>query len=477
MLIFLFIVIVVIVIGLAVFKRIHEMEPPIFPKQVNYVLYFILFGLFLSISFNQIFFYADPGFKYHVRTVFGDEKMVSDVGFNTYWAGKKTTWKNAMSITADSRFTVSESSGEEDNGLASATMAPLDAVFLDQVNAKLSGMARFRLPSDEESFLKMTREYRTPDNLIRSSLIPAFLETMQANTAIMSAEDYYSGDRNQFSMNFENQLKNGLFIVKREEEVKSAHQNLGTGTANASLGENQEKYGDDKKLQLNVVKVLDEETGLPKRKIQGFTIWGIEVVEARITFVEPNIEFSERMKLKQKAAADRAIAREQRTQEVEQKLLVEAKGQREVAESKAAALVYQIEKTTGAETDKQLALTEANQQKERAEIDRQTSVIRLAQAKLDAEKQQVLADAEAYEKRVLLEADNALDAKLKAEVSIQEVWAAAFAKRNVPHNVFSSGGNGDLPTGGNTELQQILQIMTMQMADRLDYDRSAKVRD
>ena len=34
------------------------------------------------------FFYAEPGFKYHVRTFFGDEKMVRDVGWNTHLWGR-----------------------------------------------------------------------------------------------------------------------------------------------------------------------------------------------------------------------------------------------------------------------------------------------------------------------------------------------------------------------------------------------------
>lgn len=34
--------------------------------------------LFIISTFNGMFFYAEPGFKYHVRTILGEEKMVSD---------------------------------------------------------------------------------------------------------------------------------------------------------------------------------------------------------------------------------------------------------------------------------------------------------------------------------------------------------------------------------------------------------------
>ena len=143
------------------------------------------------------------------------------------------------------------------------------------------------------------------------------------------------------------------------------------------------------------------------------------------------------MRLRQQAAADRTIAREQRIQEEEQRLLAIAKGEREVAERQAQAKVRQIEQTTNAETEKQLAIRSANKLKEQAEIDRERSVI-------------------------LLE---------KAEISIQRVWADAYAKRNVPTYVFGAG-DGDTPTGGDQEAQLLQQLLAMEYAKRLDYDRA-----
>lgn len=76
--------------------------------------------------------------------------------------------------------------------------------------------------------------------------------------------------------------------------------------------------------------------------------------------MQPNAKFVERMQLKQQASADRAIAREQRVQEEERRLLEIAKGERQVSERQAKAKVKQIEKTTNAETDKQLAIAQCD---------------------------------------------------------------------------------------------------------------------
>jgi len=175
--------------------------------------------------------------------------------------------------------------------------------------------------------------------------------------------------------------------------------------------------------------------------------------------------------LRQQAAADRAIAREQRIQEEEQRLLAIAKGEREVAERQAQAKVKQIEQTTDAETEKQLAITSAEKLKEQAEIDRDRSRILLEKAEIDAQAVKVAADAEAYAKAAVLEADNALAQKLDAEIEIQRVWADAYAKRNVPQVVFGAS-DSDTPTGSDRETQLLQQLLSMEYAKRLDYDRT-----
>ena len=118
-----------------------------------------------------------------------------------------------------------------------------------------------------------------------------------------------------------------------------------------------------------------------------------------------------------------------------------------------------------------MAITSANELKEQSEIDRERSVILLEKAEIDAEAVKVAADAEAYAKAAVLEADNALAQKLEAEISIQRVCAEAYAKRNVPTYVFSAG-DGDTPIGGDQEEQLLQQLLAMEYAKRLDYDRA-----
>ena len=444
------------------------------PAKIAFLKWFVgflgviaaLYGVFIG-----AFFYAEPGFKYHVRTIFGDEKMIRDVGYNTHWWGRVNAWKNAMSVQA-TRGGVGELSAEYEGSSMSANLGPQTLVFLDQVDAQVTATARFQLPEDEESFLRLARQFRTPENLLRTELVPAFQETLGASASLMAAEEYFSGGRTEFNTEFQNQMQNGVYLVKRKEVLRQVSRQ-GTATANPALGEDQQEFGDDQQVVFVVEKLLDS-TGQPRRKIQNFSGFGINLVSARVTNVDPNERFKNRMEQKQDAAAARSVAREQRVQEEEQRLLAISKGEREVAERQAQAKVIQIERTTQAETEKQLAITQAQQRRDQARIEKERAQILLETARIDADARRVAADAEAYAKQQILNADNALAQKLEAEIKIQELWAAAYAQRRVPQYVFGSGGGGPTgpPTGADSETRLLQQLLTMEYAKRLDYDRA-----
>ncbi|MDJ0700901.1 MAG: SPFH domain-containing protein [Woeseiaceae bacterium] len=423
-----------------------------------------------AVTFNEVFFYAEPGYIYHVRTITGNERVVDGVGYSMHLFGRVNAWKKAMTVLADDT-TADGVNAEGEASTAAASLPPLNIMFLDQVDADAMAAVRFRLPTDEATFLRMAHEYRTPENLLRVALIPSFQETLQATASLMSAEDYYSGGRTEFINEFENQMQKGVYIVKRKEILRDSIKRQ-TAEADASDPEFQDEFGDQQKTVFVVEKLLNQDTGLPLRKEQKFTLYGITVHEARVTNMKPNEKFVRRMEQKQEASAMRAIAREQKVQEEEQRLLAIARGDREVAERQAAMKVEQVEATTKAETRKKETLIEAERRKQEAEIQEETSKILLSKARIDAEAVKVAADAEAYKKAKILSADNALAQKLDAEIEIQKIWADAFAKRAVPQYVFGSGQGDAVPVGSDMEVKNFMQLMTLDAAKRLSYERS-----
>jgi len=427
---------------------------------------------FLLASFNGMFFYAEPTFKYHIRPIWGGEKVVSgETGYRIKGFGRKNEWKIAMSVQATPRGgKLDDVSNAESATSISANLPTQNIVFLDQVDSAGSATVRFRLPDDEIKFLELVHDFRSPENFLNTELIPAFKETFQATGSLMAAEEYFSGGRTDFNNEFANQMDNGIYLVRR---IQVFAPDAGNRQASADASAiKQDDYEDDGKVVFKVEKRLDSETALPLRKIQKFKDYGVTVVSARVTDMVPNEKFRLRMEAKQDASAKRAVNREERIQEEEQKFLAIATGERQIAEEQASARKVQIKKTTDAETTKRLALIVANQKKQEAAIEKETAQIQLEKAEIDAKRKERLAEADKYEREARIAGDNALQQKLDAIVEMNRDIANALAKRQVPTTVVYQGGGDASESGMGTDgdVRTVLQTQMLKNLKALDLD-------
>lgn len=417
--------------------------------------------LLAIVLFNGIFVYNEAGYQTHVRTIFGEEKVITEVGYATKWFGRATPWKQAQTV----QFIINDqnSSGDESSG----TVKQYKIVFLGNVDADVEASTRFRLPQGEQ-FLKIAREYRTPDNFVATALTPAIKETLQSTASLMSADDYFAGARSEFGSEFENQLRMGQYVTSRKEVQRKQTRNRDEGAklVSGAGAENEETS----RTMFVTEKLLDSE-GLPRRKHQQFIGMGVEVVEARITNIVPNGKYLERMQKVQDSLGELAIARQNRLKEEEAKLLVIAQGQKNVEEKRQSTLREQIEQTTKAETEKMLAIINADREREKAEIEKVTAALQLDKAKIDALSTKTLADAEAYAKEAVIKADGALDKKLDALVKINRDWADAASKAPVPSVMMGGSSDG---TGRQNEMTQLMQVMAVKAAKDLQIDMNVK---
>lgn len=413
----------------------------------------------LAGTFNSIFVYNEAGFQTHVRTIFGEEKVVTDVGYATKWFGRATPWKQAQTL----QFTMSDTD-TTDEGVA---VQGFKVTFLGNVDATVEASTRFRMPQGEQ-FLRIAREYRTPENFMATAVAPAVKETLQTTASLMSADDYFAGARSEFGAEFENQLKQGQYVIKRKEVVRK---NIRGRNEQVGLVSGVAPEIDEASQRTDfVTEKMSDNTGNPIRKAQQFVGLGVEVVEARITNILPNDMYRQRMVKVQTALAELAVARQNRLKEEEEKLLVTARGEKEVEAKRQETLKEQIEQTTKAQTAKQLAIIDAERLQESARIAKATSQELLDKAKIDAQATKTLADAEAYAKEAVIKADGALDKKLEAFVKTQEVWAKAYSVAPVPVTVM--GGSGEAGRGNAS--QDFMSILAVKAAKDLQLDMTVK---
>lgn len=406
------------------------------------------FGIFV-LGFGSVS-YNDAGYCQHVRTIFGSESAVCDTGWYFSGWGTSTAWPHVI--------TVAHTADQEADG--SAIYAPYKVRLADNWNGDVTQATRFALPQDVEQFLKIARDFRSPERLISTTLKPAVTSSLDSVSNMYTMEEYWAeGKRDEFKSEFADA------VAKGRAEVKQVSLNRDGGVIRGRAAPSDSEVAQDTSViedtevrTVRIDKVLDA-SGNEIRQPHDYAEYGVIAVSAILENIDPDDKFEDRIQARKDAASRRIIAQEERREQEEQRLLAIQKGETDIAVRQAAAKTEQIQATTEAETKKQLALIAAERAREEADIARETAAINLEKAKIDAQAVTVAADAEAYAKQAILEADGALAQKLAAWVEAQKVWASAASQINVPSTVIAGGEGG---AAGNA-LGTVDQFMTMLM--------------
>lgn len=409
--------------------------------------------------------YNDAGYCQHIRTITGQESSTCKTGWYFLGWGASTPWPHFI--------TVAHTMDPDAEG--SSLSGPYPVRLADNWNGVVTQTTRFGIPQDNEQFIKMARDFRSPERLITTTLRPAVTASLDSTANLFSMEEYYAGGkRDAFKTEFRDAVVKGRAKVR---QVSSFVQSMGVTDPDARANDldttsDGASVGEKRQRRIIMQKVLVN--GNEVREVHGYSKYGIVVSSAILENLDPDDRFEEQIQARKDAASRRIVAQEERREQEEQRLLAIQRGKTDVATRQAKAEVEQIEMTTNAETKRQLAVIAANLLKEEAEIAKQTAEINLEKARVEAETKQTLADANAYEKRVILEADNALQQKLDAWVEISRAWAESAAQINVPETVFMMGGDteGEVTTGNYGSVEAFMSLMTVNAARQLDLDPS-----
>lgn len=450
---------IVIVLVAVILRWVVSLPEPI-NKVKNALTYLaiiagIAFGAIGSVGYN------DAGYQQHVRTIFGTETAALNTGWYFKGWGVATSWPKYITVANTTAV----------NSKGSSIDRPYRVRLADNWTGDVSQSTRFQLPSDSTQFLEMSRAFRSPERLITTTLRPAVTASLDSVANMFTMEEYYAGGaRDQFKTEFSDAVEKGRARVKQVQVT--TNQTItqgGQAPSNSEVAADTAAVGDNEVRRVTMRKVVDA-NGNDIRIKHDYAQWGIIVAQAILENLDPDDRFEDQIQARKDAASRRIVAREQRLEQEEQRLLAIQQGETDIAKRQAAARTEQIQKTTDAETEKKLALIAAERIKEEAEVARQTALIKLERAKVDAESVTVAADAEAYAKKAILEADGALAQKLEAWVQSQRYWADAASKIRVPSTVFNSGGADGSSGSALGTVEQFMSIMTMRAAKELQVD-------
>jgi hypothetical protein len=169
------------------------------------------------------------------------------------------------------------------------------------------------------------------------------------------------------------------------------------------------------------------------------TQYGIGITDAVISDVDYEERVDKLLALKIDATSKTSIAKQELMRAQQEALTEEAKGKKTLVETEYKERQNQTTQVIQAETQvklgqQQVALQE--QEKLKAQKEFETSVFQ-------AKKTKELADGEAYAKKAVLLADNALTLRTNAAVEVHKAYAAAMAAQpQVPAIYIGNGANG-----------------------------------
>ena len=202
-------------------------------------------------------------------------------------------------------------------------MNPVVVTFIDQVTADVHSAFRFSLPADEESFLALALKYRSIENLVENTTIPTIAEQAKLTSKMFTAQDYISGSSQAFRQTFEEQLKNGTYIVEKViirdtlwEESSSIQQKGDRKIKNINI-----KY--------DVQKVIDPVTKLPKRIPNEISSSGIIVSQVIVNGVDVDEAYKQRLKDQKAESAKRQLEQQKIETAKIEKVRIQVEGERD----------------------------------------------------------------------------------------------------------------------------------------------------
>jgi len=379
-------------------------------------------GLVLFLILNP-FSWNDAGNRTVVERTNGEQIVQFAPGI--YYAGffaKEKEWPNQISVTYQ---TDAPNLELEDNGIE---VGQIMIRFSDATTADVRGITQYILPNDEKEMILIHNTHRTPVSLVSKRLAPYTKECLQSSAQLMTSEKHYGGGRAQMAQDNLDQLKEGVYLLKTEE------------------GYEYDSVALEKKRVYQTEIQYDKKTNLPKRKDSSIKEYGITVADAAITDVDYEQKVDDKLVKIIDAVTKSSISKQELMTAQQQTLTAKAKGEQALVE-----IEYQQKQ------DQTKQVVEAQTKVKVAEQDKLQQKIAYEGSILEAKKIKELADANAYARQRIMQADGALEMKLKAQVEVQKVWADAFSK-------YTGAVVPQIQTGGGATVNGALSFMDIMTA-------------
>jgi len=323
--------------------------------------------------------------------------------------------------------------------------------YQDGGTGTVFGKARFALPTDEETMIRLHKDFRNKNAVAEKLIRTVTEESMNLTAGLMTSEEAYAEKRGIFTQWAEQQVASGKFFTELKSVVEKQEATNEHLTRNIPVI----KYGAD---------------GLPKQHSSDFKMYGIKVNGFQLTDWDFEKKTLDQISRKREATMGIITAKADAERARQEALTAEEQGKKNVMVDRYTKEQEKIQAVVDAEKEKEVAVTKATQ-----------AVLVAEQGKLEAEQKRLAAIAYKQEqilrgegdgeyKRLVMSADGALATKLDAWKTVHMRYAEAIEKQKwVPE--IQMGGNAQ---SGGSAANDLIELLKAQTAKELKLDMSVK---
>lgn len=325
--------------------------------------------------------------------------------------------------------------------------------FNDGGHGTIKGSIQCDLPSDHKLLTELHRKFPSQEQVENGLIRTATQGALYLVGPLMSSRESYAEKKNDLIRYVTDMVENGPY------RTRQVHQWVKDPVTN------QDK-------EITAAEIVMDKNGNPERQEpSAIKTFGINCYQFTInkidydSIVDAQIKQQQQITMNvQTSIADKVLA-EQKAQTAEangRASATEAKWRQETIKATEVTKAEQERQVQliQADRDKQVQLTNANRDKEVAET---LASQRLAVAQLDKQaaeqkKQELtlLGEGQAAQKKLILQADGALQQKLDAYIKVNENYANALRNAHIVPNVVM-GGNGQ-QTASATDFMSLLAV-------------------
>lgn len=356
----------------------------------------------------------------------GELHVYTQPGYQPQWFGKATHYKKSFQYWFDGDST------------QEGHYKMIPAQFYDGGHADIPGSIRVDLPLDIMSITYLHTKFGSQEAIEKQLIGQVLIKAVTMSCPLMTSRESYAEKKNSLIYYVEDQAMAGVYKTN-QKEVKVVDQLTGQEKTAIAL----EILYDNKGLAMRQEKSMIQEANVSLNNLSFSKFQYDAIVQEQIATQQKSIMSVQTSIMNAKKAEQEAIT-------------VEQQGKANAATAKWEQEVIKAKRITEAESNKKVA-----------ELDVQTALLNKQKAILEGE-------GEATKKRLVMQANGALEQKLEVWLQAQRYWAEAFKgyQGNVsPQFMYGSGFGGG---GGGNAATAFMEIMGAKAAKDLMLDLKNK---